>query len=145
MKSLFTLILLISSFQTNKIDKLHFLAGTWKMENKENYETWAVKGKGGLEGSSYKLKNGNKVVDEYLSIKINGDKISYYAKVLNQNNGKAVEFTLNKGVTDKFSFENAVHDFPKKIQYSKKDDRTILVSVLGDKDKGFSYTLIKQK
>ncbi len=144
MKSLFTLILLIATFQTTKIDKLHFLAGTWKMENKESYETWAVMGKESLEGSSYKLKDGKKVVDEYLTIKMNGNKISYYAKVLNQNNGQAVEFTLNEAIKDKFSFENASHDFPKKIQYTKKDERTLLVAVLGDKDKGFSYTLIKQ-
>ncbi|SFH35960.1 DUF6265 family protein [Pedobacter insulae] len=147
MKLFSSLIVCLVSFQTistMQVKDLRFLAGTWKIENKESYETWTIKNDNALEGSSYKVKNGIKVVGELLSIKINGDKISYAAKVLNQNNGQTIEFVLNRAVKDKLSFENLAHDFPKKIQYVKKNDSTLFVSVLGENDKGFSYNLIKQ-
>lgn len=139
------LIAFIATFQTGKIDQLQFLAGTWKVANKENYETWVVKEKGKLAGSAYVIKQNNKQVAEYLSIKVSGDKIIYTARVLNQNNAQPVEFTLNKTIKDKFSFENASHDFPKKIQYTKVNDTTVFVAVLGENDKGFSYKMIRQK
>ncbi len=88
MKNLFgltTLIALFTSSFTPEIKDLHFLAGTWKVQNKENYETWTLKEKELLEGNSYKIRNGNKQIDEYLSIKASGDKIIYTAKVMNQN------------------------------------------------------------
>lgn len=141
---LFAIFLLFTAPQNN-ISDLHFFAGTWKIENKGNYETWVLKDKDALEGSAYKIRNGSKLVEEYLSIKISGDNIIYTAKVVNQNNGQPVEFILNKTIKDKFSFENLAHDFPKKIQYTKRNDTTLFVSVLGKDDKGFSYNLIKQK
>ncbi|HTM99062.1 MAG TPA: DUF6265 family protein [Pedobacter sp.] len=148
MKLLSALLVLLIAFKTTshqQVKELHFLAGTWKVANKESYETWTIKDNGALEGNSYKIKNGSKRVEEYLSIKINSNKITYSAKVLNQNNGQTIEFVLNKTVKDKFSFENLTHDFPKKIQYTKRNDSTLFVAVLGDNDKGFSYNLIKQR
>jgi K+/H+ antiporter YhaU regulatory subunit KhtT len=144
-KQMYILVLFIATFQTSQIDDLQFLAGTWKVANKENYETWVLKEKGQLEGSSYKIRNNNKQVDEYLSIKNTGEKIIYTARVLNQNNAQPVEFTLNKMVKGRLSFENMAHDFPQKIQYTKLNDTTVFVAVLGDNGKGFSYKMTRQK
>ena len=144
--ALFPLFLFLNSPKTMEIKDLHFLVGTWKVEKKQSYETWKLaKSKDALEGNSYKIKDGNKQIDEYLSIKISNAKSIYTAKVVNQNNGKLVEFVLNASVKDKLSFENLEHDFPKKIQYTKRNDSTLFVAVLGKDDKGFSYNLIKQK
>jgi len=137
--------LLCNALPNTTINELHFLTGTWKVENKQNYETWKINSDTSLEGNSYKIKDGNKRIDEYLTIKAISGKIIYTAKVLNQNNGQPVDFTLNASVTDKFSFENNGHDFPKKIQYTKLNDSTVFVAVLGENDKGFSYRMIKQK
>ncbi|WP_310555569.1 DUF6265 family protein [Flavobacterium sp.] len=148
MKTIFNLIALFTlfAFSTNcNIDELRFLEGTWKMENKENYETWKSISKTELEGSSYKIKANQKIVSEYLSIKKVDGKIIYTAKVLNQNNAQPIDFVLNKEITNKISFENVTHDFPKKIQYTKLDETTIYVEVLGENDKGFSYKIMKQK
>lgn len=60
------------------------------------------------------------------------------ATVPNQNNRNAIPFILNREITDKLSFENLVHDFPKKIQYQKLSPKEILVKVLGSENKGFS-------
>lgn len=133
------------ALQSNGIKELVFFTGTWKVENKESYETWRINDDGSLEGFSYKIKAGEKQVTESLTIKEHKDHILYTAKVPNQNNGQPVDFKWNKAVKDKFSFENEAHDFPKKVQYTKLNDTTLFVSVLGDHDKGFSYKLFKQK
>lgn len=137
--------LFCNALPNKTIKDLHFLNGTWKVENKQSYETWKINNDNSLEGNSYKIKDGNKRIDEYLAIKAVAGKLIYTARVLNQNNGQWVDFTMNASVTDKFSFENREHDFPKKIQYTKLNDTTLFIAVLGDNDKGFSYRMIKQK
>lgn len=130
--------------QSYKLSDLAFLQGKWKVENKETYESWKLNADNTLTGSSFKVKEGKEVISEHLSLTINGDKIIYSAKVLNQNNGEPINFTLNQEVTGKFSFENLTHDFPKKIRYTKLDEKTLFVEVLGDGDRGFSFKMIKQ-
>jgi hypothetical protein len=148
MKIIFSLLTIITLYAFNineSIKDLQFLEGTWKMENKENYETWKMENESELKGSSYKIKSKEKTTSEYLSIKAVNSQLIYTAKVLNQNNAQPIAFVLNKEVKNKFSFENLSHDFPKKIQYTKLNDSTVFVQVLGDNDKGFSYNMIKQK
>jgi hypothetical protein len=148
MKTLITLgiLLTFSSFVgKDRLKGLGFLAGTWKTENKENYESWKVINDSLLEGNGYKMKRGQKVVTEYFSIKAQSGKIVYQATVPDQNNGKTIDFELNKSLKNKYSFENLSHDFPKKVQYTKLNDTTIFVEVLGEHDKGFSYKMMKRK
>ena len=142
--SLLTLFTIFSFTSKEETPKLNFLHGTWKMEAKENYETWEMVNDHELKGSSYRIKGDKKITTENLSIKISGDKATYTAIVLDQNNGQPVDFVLNKAIKDKFSFENLTHDFPKKIQYTVVDDKTLFVEVLGDNDQGFSYKMMKQ-
>lgn len=137
-----------SKLTTNNNDDFkhfRFLEGTWKIENKENYEFWKIMEDGSLEGKSYKIRAEKETISEYLSIKMSDKKFIYQAKVLNQNNAQPIDFSLNETVKNKLSFENLSHDFPKKIQYTKLDETTIFVEVLGANDKGFSYKMMKQK
>lgn len=140
-----TLLTLFSFTQKCNLNEFRLLEGTWKMENKENYETWKIKNENELEGNSYKMKADKKIVSEFLSIKKIEGKVIYTAQVVNQNDGKPIEFVLNKEVKNKISFENLTHDFPKKIQYTKLDETTLFVEVLGENDQGFSYKMMKQK
>ena len=98
-----------------------------------------------LIGHSYKLNNNQKTISETLTIKKAGNQIIYEATVPDQNEGKTIQFILSTKIKTYFSFENDKHDFPKKIQYKKITDDEILVTVLGDKGEGFSYTQLKQK
>ncbi|WP_298760448.1 DUF6265 family protein [uncultured Psychroserpens sp.] len=125
------------------MSKLDFLKGTWKIENKDTYESWEKK-EGLYIGSSYKIVNEEKHITETLSIQKLNEEIIYSALVPSQNNGKTISFTLNMEKDDVLSFENLAHDFPKKIQYKKVNDTKIYVKVLGEDDKGFNYFLIKQ-
>jgi uncharacterized protein YciI len=144
MRLIITLLILIavnSFFAQTRIPD--FLQGTWKMENEEIFEHWDKINETTLKGFSYKVKDGKILVSEYLDITNVNDSIIYTATVLNQNQGKGVHFTLKK--TDStYSFENANHDFPKKIVYRKLNESEISVLVSDGKNKGFSYKMRKQ-
>ena len=141
---LFSTILLFTYSSKDNLDQVQFLEGIWKTENKETYEVWKKNTDGTMDGYSYKIKSGEKMVSEYLTIKMIDGNLTYQARVPNQNNGQTIPFVLNKTVKDQLSFENLNHDFPKKIQYKLIDAQTILVSVLGGGDKGFKFKIIKQ-
>lgn len=138
------LIILLLVHCENKKSELDFLIGTWKIEDKEQYEVWKKNDENGLIGHSYTLDNDKKMISETLSLKKIDNQIIYEATVLNQNDGKPIQFRLNNDITAYFSFENDKHDFPKKIQYEKIGNYKIKVTILGDKNKGFSYVQIKQ-
>ncbi|WP_394748985.1 hypothetical protein [Spongiimicrobium salis] len=140
---LFLLLLCNLCSAQTKLEKVSFLIGTWKIENKNTFEVWEQKDSH-LKGHSYKEVANEKRILETLSIKKAKNMLIYEALVPNQNQGKAIPFTLNTELTDLISFENLKHDFPKKIQYKKIDATKILVNVLGPENQGFSYYLIKQ-
>ncbi|WP_297798281.1 DUF6265 family protein [uncultured Eudoraea sp.] len=139
------LILLLSySCADKKTSELDFLIGTWKRDNKEQFEVWEKNNSSNLTGYSYRIKDNQKAITETLVIKKIGDQFVYEATVPDQNDGRTVQFILNTGTDSLFSFENDNHDFPKKIQYKRINDNQLKVIVLGDDDTGFSYIQIKQ-
>jgi uncharacterized protein YciI len=120
-----------------------FLAGTWKIENEDVYEHWDRLNESSMKGFSYIVKDGNISVSEYLDISKTDNEIIYTATVLNQNQGKAINFKLDK-TDNAYTFENPDHDFPKKIVYQKLNNKEVFVQVSDGKQKGFSYKIIRQ-
>ena len=118
-----------------------FFEGTWKMDGKETFEKWEVSGDKGLKGTGYKLKEGEKKVSETLEIKSIDGNIFYIATVPNQNNGAGIKFKMTGTDKSEYVFENAAHDFPKKIIYKKLSPTEMFVQVLGDGGKGFSFKM----
>ena len=145
MKTLITFFIfsMLISCSENKLSDLDFLVGTWKMEGKENYESWE-KIDHIFKGQTYKIVDGQKIVTEIIALKSDGNRIVYTPTVFDQNEGKPIPFTLHNLDENMFSFENLDHDFPKKIQYKKKSENEVIVTILGENDKGFSYRLRKQ-
>lgn len=121
-----------------------FLQGTWKVKDKEIYEHWDKLNNQALKGFSYKLKDEQIVVSEYLDIIQENNEIFYIATVLNQNQGKGIKFKLTGKMDSKFIFKNSNHDFPKKVVYQKISETEILVQVSDGNQNGFSYKMIKQ-
>lgn len=132
-------------FQNPINSRVDFLAGTWQVEGKQRFEFWESSTDNSMMGYVYKLTNGKEIKLEYLKISHKNQSIIYKAQVLDQNQGKAISFKLNKNIKQYLSFENEAHDFPKKIQYHPLSDTEILISVLGANDEGFSYKPIKQE
>lgn len=119
-----------------------FFTGTWKVENKESYEHWDRLNDQQLKGLSYTINNGQIKVSEYLSITQKNNQVIYTGTVINQNKGMGIDFVLHQN-GNSYVFENKMHDFPKKIEYLKKSDTVIQVTVSGD-TKTFSYNIYKQ-
>ena len=139
------ILCLLIACSENKISRVDFMVGTWKMEGKEQYEVWESTKNKELIGYSYRFNDNQKIITETLSIKIIENNIIYEATVPDQNEGKTIPFTLNNEIKEYLSFENIKHDFPKKIQYKRLNNDEIEVTVLGDEGKGFSYKQLKQK
>jgi uncharacterized protein YciI len=137
------IILLLVNIALAQPDVPLFLEGTWKMENADIYERWDKLGDHSMKGFSYKLDDGQMVVSEYLDITAESDKTVYTAAVLNQNEGKGIEFVLTKS-DSAYTFENPDHDFPRKIVYRKLSNTEISVMVSDGGDKGFSYKMVRQ-
>lgn len=120
-----------------------FLAGTWKVANKESYEHWDNTGGTALKGLSYKMVNGRVQVTEYLEMSFAKEHVFYYATVPSQNNGMSIPFKLVQADSN-FVFENNEHDFPNRITYQPVDSITIKVTVSGNQQKGFAFIMYKQ-
>lgn len=120
-----------------------FLEGTWKMENKELYEHWDKLNDLNLKGFSYSLTNGQMMVMEYLNIIQSENEIVYTATVINQNQGRGIDFKLTRA-DNAYIFENPDHDFPKKIVYQMLNETEMFVEVSDGDKKGFSYKMKKQ-
>ncbi|EEI93244.1 hypothetical protein HMPREF0765_1156 [Sphingobacterium spiritivorum ATCC 33300] len=119
-----------------------FLKGTWKVNNAEIYEHWDQLNDKTLKGFSYRIKNGQINVTEYLNLTQSKDRIVYTATVVNQNLGKPVSFTM-KEKEGAFIFENLKHDFPKQINYRKLSDIEIEVRISDLKQKEYAFNMRK--
>lgn len=139
------ILCLLIACSENKLSRVDFIIGTWKMEGKEQYENWELSNNKELIGYSYTFKDSQKIITETLSIKIYENTVIFEATVPDQNEGKTIPFTLNNEIKDYLSFENTDHDFPKKIQYKRINENEIEVTVLGDEGEGFSYKQLKQR
>ncbi len=137
------LLLGSSGYGQQTLDSMEFLLGTWKIENKDTYESWEDSGAAVFEGKTFKLSTEGIKVLETLTLMVNKGAIVYLATVPDQNEGQTIPFTLNAKNTDYYSFENPDHDFPKKIQYGIISSDTLSVRVLGEREEGFSYRLIR--
>lgn len=127
------------------MEAVYFLIGTWKIDGKEQFESWEKDSNNELIGYSYKVNENQKNILETISIKMINNQMIYEATVPNQNEGQTIQFVQNHEIEAYFSFENLNHDFPKKIQYHKISEDEIKINVLGEDDSGFSYMLIRQE
>ena len=133
---------IVFSCKTEKKSDFDRLVGEWKMENLDTYEVWK-KEDGVLEGFSYKLLDGEKIITEELKIEIVGDDAFYIAKVYDQNEGKPIRYKMNKTYTDRWMFENLGHDFPKRIIYHMVQDHHINIRLEGSPGHFLTNKLIR--
>ncbi len=93
------------------------IIGTWNDSITGVYEKWEKTADKHLKGFSYEIKNGEKVISEYIEIAMHESKMTYTVSVKNQNNEQPVSFVLS--ATDSvYSFVNPKHDFPTYICYT---------------------------
>ena len=113
-----------------------WLLGTW--ENKtakgSTFENWIKTTNSRFSGKSYALNGGDTMVFEQLELIEKDDNLFYIPTVKNQNNAQPVAFAL-KSATDKMVvFENATHDFPQLISYTKINNDSLVAEISGTKN-----------
>ncbi len=128
------------------LNLLDWLAGDWKNVSAKttSFEVWTRASDRTFEGESYFLKNGEKVVTEYLRIELFGSEIFYTSRV--SHNKYPVSFKLIKSEGKTFTFENVDHDFPQRIIYQLKDDGSLHARIEGHqngKERGVDFFFVR--
>jgi hypothetical protein len=122
MKKIVTVcVLILTSGVLNAQHKeFSWLKGSWKIANKNMFETWEVAADGKtLNGSSYKISASDTTMLERTKIAFKGNSLFYIADVAGNN--APVEFAITWFNDVSFVAENPRHDFPKLIRYKLVD------------------------
>jgi len=80
-------------------------------------EQWKKINDNKLTNHSFKLNGTDTTWLESVELSRNGKTITYLSIVKNENEGRAIPFTLTASTPEKFIFENPAHDFPQRIIY----------------------------
>jgi hypothetical protein len=102
------------------IDTFSFMKGNWVLADKgrEYAESWSVNNNR-MEGSAFEVALGDTVFAEEMEIfKRDEDGWVMAVRMAGENTGNTVFFTLTAHNENQVMFENANHDFPKRIAYS---------------------------
>jgi len=111
--------------------------GSWEMHTSKGIllEEWTPLNPSSYLGKSYQIQHGDTTLQETVQLTIKHGLLLYIPVVNNQNEGKETVFTYNPAKSDsadhKFVFENFTHDFPQRIIYHWKDEKTLQARVEG--------------
>lgn len=110
-----------------------WLIGSWKNKSAKtlDIETWKKLNDSIFLGRSYSLQGTDTVSSEHIRIEQHSGKLYYIPTVKNQNNGKAITFTLTSSSKNQLVFENPEHDFPQKITYSQITKDSLIAEISG--------------
>ena len=120
----------------NEVKKAEWLIGTW--ENKTSrgsvYETWTKTSDTELAGKSYMVKQQDTLVFESIRLIQEKGGLFYIPTVKNQNDGLPVRFATQTISETQLVFENAAHDFPQIISYTKITADSLVAEISGMKN-----------
>lgn len=122
--------------QKKKIEKAEWLIGTWESKTSKGsiYETWCRANKNELSGKSYILRGKDTIVFENIQLIQENYSLFYIPTVENQNDGLPVRFATKTITETQLVFENAQHDFPQIISYTKINTDSLLAEISGTKN-----------
>jgi hypothetical protein len=94
--------------------------------NKVNDELWTGKGyvRDGLDTTFI----------EFLTIRKQDNKTTFYTQVNNLHTGEKVPFEMSLQNKDRAEFSNSDYSFPKKIVYEMKSDKELVIYMEGPQD-----------
>jgi len=119
--------------KSHPIAQAKWLIGSWKNQSAKtlDIETWKKLNDSTFLGGSYSLAGTDTVSSEQIRLEQHAGKLYYIPTVKNQNNGKAVTFTLTSSNKKQLVFENPEHDFPQKITYTQITKDSLLAEISG--------------
>jgi hypothetical protein len=126
------------------LDQLDWIVGKWQLGEKNVYEVWQ-KEEGKLKGTSFVIVDTDTMILEHLSLHLINDTIYYVPTVLNQNDGKPVEFKLESKLNNSWRFTNPLHDFPQSIEYKLLAEDSIKVTLMGTPNRKNEFLLLRHE
>ena len=121
------------SEKVNKINVASWLLGNWESKSDEGTltESWSKVNDSTFQATSYFIKEKDTIHFETITLQQKDDVLTYSAKVLGQNNDKAVAFKQTNETPKQLTFENLKHDYPQKITYAHKTTADLAVKISG--------------
>lgn len=124
----------------SSLDALRWLVGDWAADGSKAmyHESWQEVSPRTLEGTGVERSNADGKVKsgEVLRLVEMGGGIFYVAKV--KHNDLPVAFRLSACTGGRFVFENAAHDFPRRIEYERSGEGRYTARVSDGAGKGFT-------
>lgn len=120
----------------NQLKKANWFIGSWENISKEATfkEIWKTKNDSSFVGESFVIVEKDTVFYEKIDLFQSNDSLFYKVSVKDQNKEKPVSFYLTKSNENEVTFENAKHDFPNKIVYTKITNDSLVAVIYGKKD-----------
>ena len=149
MKLTFLTLFLLSNLLTpaTTITDLSWIAGHWQTApggRRQVEEHWTGVAGGTMMGMSRTVAGDKTVEFEYVRIEQRADGIYYVAHPKARCPG--TDFKLTKASATEAVFENAQHDFPKRIIYRKTADDSLTASIDGGEGtKAMSFAFRRMK
>lgn len=126
----------------NDMMNLKELRGCWISKDGHSLECWFQIAPDIWRGAGFTLSGADTTLSENLSLNASGESMVYSAQVLNQNEGKEVQFIACSFKKNSIVFCNDEHDFPNRISYRLRNEKRMKVIVSG-KGKGFTIRFKK--
>lgn len=107
------------------LESLAWMAGHWSVESPGGgvtEEIWLAPRAGLMVGVNRSVSSEGRAGFEFLRIEKRGDAIAYVAS---PSGGPTTDFMLSGSTTTSATFENAAHDFPKRITYRLDGDQLV--------------------
>ena len=130
----------ILSFYTEKqvidMEKMSWLLGTWENTRPKGsiFETWTKTNNDEYMGKSYMIKGQDTIVFENIQLANEQTGLFYIPIVKNQNKGLPIRFAAKTISENQLVFENAKHDFPQIISYTKISIDSLIAVISGTKN-----------
>jgi hypothetical protein len=122
-----------------RLEAAAWLLGTWRAESRDASitESWTAAGGSTYEGRGVtRSRSDGSIRDaEDLRLVAMGDGVFYLAKVA--QNERPVAFRLTSCSDGRLVFENAAHDFPRRIEYRRLDETRFEARVSDGGSRGF--------
>jgi len=119
--------------KVNLLDTAKWFIGTWQNQTSDGLfaEQWNQINDSVYSAISTVIVNKDTVFYESISLEQKDDSLYYIVSVKDQNKELPVSFKLISVTDNQLVFENAKHDFPSKITYSKIKEDSIVAFISG--------------
>ncbi|KFF06126.1 DUF6265 family protein [Flavobacterium reichenbachii] len=122
--------------EKDKIKKADWLIGNWENTSPDGIlsENWQKLNDSTFSAASYFIKGKDTLHFETIVLAQLGETLTYKATVKGQNDEKPVFFPSTAASEKQLIFENAKHDYPQKITYTKGANNTLTAEISGKLD-----------